>query len=153
MKITSDLTALNKMVKSVGESYAVRVGIFSDRTERKDDDEMDNAAIGAAHELGSFERHLPIRSWLLMPIRVSTTEIIREIAYGMVQKLAYFGIVAVLKDLGFACENAILAAFKSGGFGTWKPISKRTAEAKGSTAILIDTGQLRRAVASQVVKV
>ena len=57
MKIEQDLTKLNKFVKEIGENYRVRVGIFSNRTERNDGGDMDNAAIGAAHELGSFERH------------------------------------------------------------------------------------------------
>lgn len=69
------------------------------------------------------------------------------------QSFAHFGIVDLLKDLGFACENAILAAFKSGGFGMWKDIKESTKKRKGSSAILIETNQLRRSVASQVVKV
>lgn len=152
MQVRHDLTKLNKFVKNIQENWAVRVGIFSNRTDRTEGDDVDNAAIGLQHELGVFTKKIPIRSWLRMPLVVSQSEIIREVSYGKVQKLAYFGFPALLKDLGFACENAILAAFKSGGFGTWKPISKRTADAKGSTAILIDTGQLRRSVASQVVK-
>lgn len=153
MRITHDLTKLNKFVKSGDSDWRVRVGIFGNRSERRGNDEMDNAAIGAAHELGSFERHLPIRSWLLMPIRVSTTQIIRDASYSMVQLFALGRTYDVLKRLGFACEDAILKAFSSGGFDTWEPISQRTAKAKGSDAILIDTGQLRRSVASQVVKV
>lgn len=152
MRITHDLTKLSKFVKGVDERWSVRVGIFSDRTDRKEKGEMDNAAVGLQHELGSFTKKIPIRSWLRMPLGVSQREIIRDASYGANELIGLGRIAEVLKRLGFACEDAILAAFKSGGFGTWKPISARTAKAKGSTAILIETNQLRRSVASQVVK-
>lgn len=151
-QVRHDLSKLNKFVRAVTDRYAVRVGIFSNRTDRKGTDEVDNAYIGLTHELGSFERHIPIRSWLVMPLRVSQNEIVKKATVGMVDLLAEGRMDRVLKDLGFACEDAVLAAFKSGGFGTWKPLKASTVKRKGSSAILIDTGQLRRAVASQVVK-
>lgn len=151
MLVKHDLKRLEKFVKSLSGKYSVQVGIFADKTDRRDTNEVDNAAVGLLHELGSFERHIPIRSWLVMPLRVSATEIIRDGSRGMVDLMAQGYMDRVMKEFGFACEDAILAAFKSGGFGTWKPISKETAERKGSTAILIDTGQLRRATASRVV--
>lgn len=152
MRIQSDLTKLNKFVKGVNENWAVRIGIFSDRTSRKESGADDNASIGAKHEMGVFSKNLQARSWLAMPLRVDQRRIIRDASHGMKELLALGRVYDVLKRLGFACEDSILAAFKSGGFGTWKPISKRTADAKGSTAILIETGQLRRSVASQVFK-
>lgn len=150
----SDLKKLNKFVKGLSEKFAVRIGIFNNRTDRKETSEVDNAYVGLLHELGSFERNIPVRSWLVMPLRTSQNEIVRKASIGMVDLLAVGRIDRVLKDFGFACEDAILAAFKSGGFGTWKPLRPATVKRKGgSTAILIDTGQLRRAVASQVIKV
>ena len=87
-----------------------------------------------------------------MPLRVSQTEIVRKASIGMLDMLAAGKKDRVMREFGFACEDAILAAFKSGGFGTWEKLKPSTVKRKGSTAILIDTVQLRRAVASQVIE-
>jgi len=150
--VKHDLTKLRRFVKGITSKYAVRIGIFGDRTDRNDDNEVDNAYVGMLHELGSFERNIPARSWLMMPLRLSQNEIIKKAGVGMGDLLAQGYMDRVLKDLGFACEDAVLAAFKSGGFGMWRPLKPSTIKRKGSAAILIDTGQLRRSVASQVVK-
>jgi hypothetical protein len=146
-RVTSDLSKLNRFVKAVGDDWRVRVGIFGSRSERNDTNVEDNASIGLKHELGSFSEHLPQRSWLTMPLRVSQREIIRDASLGAKELMALGRMYDVLRNLGFACEDAILAAFRSGGFGTWAPLKDK----KANHAILIHTGQLRKSVASQVV--
>jgi hypothetical protein len=169
-RVTHDLTKLTRFAKEISgaSGWAVRVGIFSDKSPRKDGDEMDNAAVGLQHELGVISRRIPIRSWLTMPLRVTSAEIVREVAYAMKDKLAHFGIPAMLKDLGYACEKAIEDAFHTSGFGTWQALKPATVRRKMAAfmkkhpgfnpaehtneGILVDTGQLRRSVASKVVK-
>jgi len=150
-KFNSDFTKLNKFVKAIGEDSRVQVGIFQNRSQRKDNSTT-NAEVGLSHELGVISRNVPIRSWLMMPLRVSANQIVKEGSLGMIDLLAQGYKDRVLKEFGFACENAILDAFRTGGFGTWEPLKPATIKRKGSTAILMDTGQLRRSVASRVVK-
>ena len=163
-----DLAKLTKFVKGMTSQYSVRVGIFGDRSARKNDNVVDNAYVGMVHELGSFSRGIPIRSWLVMPIRVSQNEILKEAGTGIKDLLAAGKMDRVLQELGFACEDAIYAAFESGGFGTWAPLKVRTVKHKlrrflkqqpwekasehTKEGILIDSTQLRKSVTSQVVK-
>lgn len=151
MRVRHDFIKLDRFVRAISSKYVVRVGIFTNKNTRKEEG-VTNADVGLAHELGSPTRHIPIRSWLVMPLRVSQKEIVRKASIGLLDLLAADKMERVMRDFGFACEDSILDAFKSGGFGTWKPLKPSTIKRKGSSAILIDTGQLRRAVASQVVK-
>ena len=72
---------------------------------------------------------------------------------GALQKLAQGDVIGVLSDLGIACETAIGEAFDSSGYGDWAPNTAATINNKKSSSPLIDTGQLRRSVASAVVKI
>ena len=125
IQLKHDFTKLNKFVKSMTSDYVVRVGIFSDRTGRTDSGDIDNATIGLINELGSFERHIPPRSWLSMPIKVSQKEIIKEGSYGMVDLLAAGHMERVLKEFGFACEAVYMTPLRVVGLGLGLPISLR----------------------------
>jgi hypothetical protein len=57
----------------------------------------------------------------------------------------------VYVKLGEIAENIIQGAFESGGYGTWDKNSDRTIKEKGSSRPLIDSGQLRDSITSDVV--
>lgn len=145
-----DLGPLHKFVKSIGNKNFVRVGIFGDKNGRSQKGRT-NAEIGAIHEYGSFTPVIiPARSFLRMPLFKKKDEILKEAGQNAGNLFGEGKHMQVLKNLGIACENAIQEAFASRGFGQWKPDAPSTIKRKRSSAPLIDTSQLRRAISSQV---
>jgi phage gpG-like protein len=141
--VKSDFRALNDFVKGITSKANVKVGIFGKKSGRKEGS-LTNAEVGAIHEFGSFSRGIPARSFLRMPLFQKSETIVSEGSAGSLKMLAKGNLIGILKNLGIACERAILGAFDSRGYGTWAPLKVR----KGTP--LIDTGQLRRAITSKV---
>lgn len=152
-EVKYDVSKLNRFVKAMSEKYVVKVGIMGTKNARNDGNNMSNARLGAIHELGFPPSNIPPRSFLKMPLARQSSQILKQASAGMLQLLADGKTMQVLARLGIACENAIQEAFASGGFGVWKKLKPQTIQHKGSDAILIDTGQLRRAISSKVEKV
>lgn len=129
----------------------VQVGIFGAKNGRDDDGTgTTNAEVGAKMEFGVISDHIPPRSFLRMPITAKGEAIFKAAAHGfgalMIANKAHDFLVRV----GVEAENAILEAFRTRGWGSWKPNAPMTIKLKGSDSPLIDTGQLRRAIASRV---
>ena len=148
-QVKTDLSKLQTFVKSLDDRHVVKVGIFGAKNSRNGSGKT-NADIGAKHEFGSYSDHIPMRSFLRMPLFAKSENIVKEASVGSLALLAEGKIVTVLKRLGIACENAIQEAFGSGGFGSWKPITMFTRSKKHSSQILIDTAQMRRSISSKV---
>jgi phage gpG-like protein len=87
-----------------------------------------------------------------MPLRIMSKHIMEETAEGADKLLRDGNVKMVLTRMGIACEKAIQEAFRSSGFGTWRENAPSTIQRKGSSAPLIDTGQLRRSITSKVVE-
>jgi len=105
--------------------------------------------VGAAHEFGT--ENLYERSFLRAPFTLKKSEINRAIqaqvaAVGAGQKDA----ATALNLIGIVARNISVKAFETGGYGTWPDIKEETKEAKGSSGILIDTGELRGAITWEV---
>ncbi len=109
-----------------------------------------NAEIGLDHELGSVTRHLPKRSFLLMPLTFYLFDAVKKKSKVLNKLISVADIVKFYATLGIIAENVIQEAFKKGGPG-WQPLSPVTIEKKGSDKILISTGQLRKSITSRVV--
>lgn len=148
-----DLTKLQTFVKGVDDKHRVQVGIFGNKSARKDGGDLSNADVGAVHEFGSFSDNIPMRSFLRMPLNTQSDQILKQVTPGSRELVATGKMTLLLKRLGIACENVIQAAFASRGFGTWKPNKPATIRRKGSDVPLIDTAQLRRSIASRVVAI
>lgn len=166
-----DFTGLDNFVKAMDTAgkFVVRVGIFGNKnareiaaaqktgkssirkTVRGTTSTLTNAELGIIHELGSIERGIPPRSFLRMPLQQRTKEILADATKGAAEMIAKGNILGVLKRLGIACEKQIQLAFATRGFGSWQPDAPATVRKKGSNQPLIDTAQLRRSIASQVV--
>lgn len=165
--IKSDFNSLNTFIRSLNSGMVVNVGIFGNKTTRADLSKpvphgtanairfgnrsyapdkggITNAEVGFINEFGSNKRHIPARSFLRMPIFQKADQILAYvIKAGALKKLKEGKMIQVLADLGIACEAAIGQAFASGGWGSW------AANKRGGSP-LVDTGQLRRSIASTV---
>jgi hypothetical protein len=174
VKVSLNTDKLEEIERALLAKYMTRVGILGSKTNRmttetmrrvrktggihkvgKSPSSLTNAEIGLMMEKGSLANRIPRRSFLEMPLVLKSAGLL-----AMKNKLwAIFEggpeTAARLKqayvELGHAAERIIQAAFQSGGFGHWKPDSLSTMKRKGSTAPLIDTGQLRRSITSDVV--
>lgn len=145
-----DYSKLNKIANNLDDKHVVRVGIFGSKSARKGDGPT-NAYIGSIHEFGWPPSGIPPRSFLRWPIAFRATQIAKDAAIGAGKLMLEGKFLMILKRLGLAAENAVQLAFATHGFNRWPPDKVATAERKGSGAPLIDTGQLRRSIASQVV--
>ncbi len=152
-QIKFNLDGLDDLKKKLGGSYVTRVGILGGKAAREDDAPMNNAEIGLVHEFGSEGANIPPRSFLRLPLEEKRRELMKAFATNTARAAIESGdYKKVFQVLGVKAEEIIQEAFASGGFGRWPALKASTVAMKGSSAILIDTGQLRRAITSDVVK-
>lgn len=152
--IRADLSELERILRELGGTFVARVGILgSNAGQKHPDGDLTNAEIGVIQEFGSVSRNIPPRSFLRMPIERKTEYLVQRMGVSRVRDAMNQGdIFTVYKILGIAAEGVVKDAFSSRGYGTWKANASSTVAAKGSDAPLIDTGQLRRSISSDVRK-
>ena len=165
-----DTTGLDNLLTVAEKKYAVRVGILGNKAHAKhrmetgdlkkhgghkignNASELTNAEIGLRHEKGVKSEHLPRRSWLVTPLEDHLPENLNKIGEETIEMIIKHQWLPAYQELGIICEQIIQRGFETGGFGKWKVLSKFTIQQKGSSAILIDTAQLRKSVTSTVVQ-
>lgn len=140
------LQRLITQVASEEKNSRVQVGIFS--SSARIDSDLTNGDIGAVHEFGSMSQHIPQRSFLRMPL---TTRLKDNVSSNWGETILRQGFNSALRKLGVMGENTVQKAFATGGFGVWPKLKPATIARKRSSAILIDTSQLRRSISSRVV--
>lgn len=150
MNRKTNLDGLRELAAALSGKGRVQVGLFG-RKNNRNGSGTTNAELGMVHELGSFSRHIPPRSFLRMPITRQTNEIMKDASSEIPNIWQKGGMLAFLTRVGHAAENAVQQAFASRGFGSWAPDKPATIARKGSDSPLIDTRQLSRAVASRAV--
>lgn len=147
--LKSDFNKLNEFVKGLQSGFVVDVGILGKKSARNDTQGLTNADVGFINEFGTGK--IPKRSFLRMPIFQYSEQILEGVKKaGALRKLAAGKMIQVLADVGIACEAVIVQSFASAGWGSWPPNRPSTIRRKGSSAPLIDTGQLRRSISSAV---
>lgn len=152
---TINLEGLDKLIKALKvKAPVIRVGILSGSSQRSSTaaNTPTNAEIGAAHEFGAPARGLPERSFLRMPL--SRFLVKRMEAAGALDRETLKAIIKQgsltpwLKKVAVLAEAVVQDAFDSGGFGEW-PQWKKGYTSKTGT-LLVDTGQLRDSITSEV---
>lgn len=160
-KISINLEGLDEIRKGLGENWYAKVGILGSsknarakfNQERIGGEELTNVELGVIHEFGSAEHGIPARSFLRMPIETQKDEIMKFLSSAKVKEMIEQGrIKSVFQWLGLVGEGIVQRAFTTRGYGKWKPNAPYTIAQKGSSAPLIDTGQLRRSITSEAAK-
>jgi hypothetical protein len=177
IKITLDIEKLLKMKEELAKKYRARVGVLGQKTNRipmltgesheryklrvkkllKDNPELKanesktNAEIGLLQEMGSLSLHIPRRSFLEMPLSLKMPDYSRFFGNQLMKAIDEGNLKPVYTNLGIKGEQVVQLAFASRGFGHWPENAPYTIQKKGSSTPLIDTGQLRRSVTSDVV--
>lgn len=150
-QVNVDLSGLTKLKKGLAKGYFAKVGYLGSNAPREGDDGINNPTLAVIMEYGSVSQNIPPRSTLRMPIQTHGREITEFLTSGDIKRDFEAGRMNdIFTKLGVFAENIVQEAFETGGFGKWAPLKKATIARKGSSAILIDTAQLRRSVTSEV---
>lgn len=146
---TPDLSSLLRLQQAIAEAAAkfVVVGVPENKSGRNDG-ELGNADIAFIHEMGDPARDLPERSFL----RSTMAE--RRQAYQVLAAKAMRKVLAgdltvehALELIGLAAAGDVQETIEQGEFA---PLAPETIRRKGSSRPLIDKGQLRQSITSEV---
>lgn len=137
----------------------VQVGVWDTQSRapvaHQPQQDRNNPTIGLAMEFGEprniFRGRTPPRSFLRFPLQVHLRDKISYIGRSVWRAiLLKKGLRLALQELGWRAENVVQEGFATEGWGKWAPLHRRTIARKGSTKILIDSGQLRQGITSKV---
>lgn len=149
IEIKYDNNILKALEKALKRIPSVKVGVFQQNNSREDG--KTNAEIGVYHEYGT--KNLPIRSFLRMPLMNHFNQYLEnagaldeETLKNIVDEKSALQFVA---KMGFVAEEVVDDAFNTGGFGEWPSSDMRY---KKNKQTLIETRQLQRSIASEVVE-
>ena len=163
-KISFNLDGLEDISRKVG-SMRTRVGVIGSKAAqshlldskgvgnpRGGKSYINNATLALIQIFGSLTRNIPARDFLLMPIMKKRRELIQSLQTGSMRDAFMKGDYKKMMELlGVKAEEIVQQAFETSGFGSWAPNKPATIAAKGSSAPLINTAQLRKSVSSDVV--
>lgn len=159
----ADNELLDKLIRLFRDSnVSTKIGILENtaRHERNAGDSgavstAGNADIGAIHEFGGWSNgaRIPRRSFLRMPLETQFQKFLKssDITGETLKRAIKAGnLDPVANKLARAAKDCVLAAFDTGGFGTWPEHSPNYKSESGK--LLEDTQQLRNSIDSKVDK-
>jgi hypothetical protein len=157
IKFKIDTKSLDGIEKSLEKKYATKVGVLGSAGMHPDG-KLTMAEIALKNEFGQLSatsgtQKVPARSFLRFPIEFKSKAIAKELLKikDKVEKRLLDGdFKYFFTMMGISAEGKIQEAFESRGFGQWKANSPYTIKKKGSDSPLIDTGELRKSVSSEV---
>lgn len=147
--IEADFKALDKLIAGLDKKHYVDVGILGENASKTEAGGATLGMIGAVHMFGTIDGSTPKRDFIVMPLQAHQAEIQKQVEPRMAKHLETGDVKGIFTDIGIAAESVIQDAFDTGGFGTWPDIKQETKDRKGSDAILIDEGKLRKAISSK----
>ena len=151
VSIKADTQALKDVQKGLSKAGYVKVGVLGNEASRGEEG-INNAELGAVQEFGSASKNIPPRSFLRAPLEGDKKQIIKALQSKAVKKAIEEGNAeAALELVGIAAEGVVDEAFATSGGGTWAANKPSTVRKKGSSRPLVDTGELRRSITSEVI--
>lgn len=153
--VSYNIAGLEQLQKELGKQYYTRVGILGAKAARSDESKegLNNAMLGLIMIFGSLSKKIPPRDFLITPIVQNNKRLLEALASGkMMKKIESGDFKGCFKLLGVIAETFIHEAFQTSGDGQWPPNKPSTIKRKGSDKPLIDTRQLERSIASDVVE-
>lgn len=150
-KIDFDNSGFKIVKGALKDSLKTRVGILGSKASADHGDGMTNVEIGSIHEFGSISRNIPARSFLRIPLEEHIWEWVKKNKDRYNELLETGSVEKWYVALGFEAERIVDEAFTTSGYGKWQALKPITIKRKGSAMPLIDTGQLRASITSQVI--
>jgi hypothetical protein len=146
-EIKTDFKDLDLMIKKLAKKASVKVGILGSATYEGG---ATVAGIGAVHEFGYPEGGIPERSFIRVPLQTRGSEIEPIIKKKLkAGDLVRGDIKGILNIIGLAAVGIVVDSFDESGPG-WPDITERTKKRKKSSKILIDTGELMKAISYEI---
>lgn len=146
---TPDLSSLLRLQQAIAEAAAkfVVVGVPENKSARQDG-ELGNADIAFIHEMGDPARDLPERSFLRSTM-AEKRQAYQELAAKVMRKVMAGDMTVEqgLELIGMAAASDVQETIEQGEFA---PLAPETIRRKGSSKPLIDKGQLRQSITSEV---
>lgn len=146
---TPDLSSLLRLQQAIAEAAAkfVVVGVPENKSSRNDG-ELGNADIAFIHEMGDPARDLPERSFLRSTM-AERRQAYQELAAKVMRKVLAGDMTVehALELIGLAAAGDVQETIEQGEFA---PLAPETIRRKGSSKPLIDKGQLRQSITSEV---
>jgi|WetSurMetagenome_2_1015567.scaffolds.fasta_scaffold300585_1 hypothetical protein len=131
------------------KTHGAEIGVYGGTEENG----SDLVEVASVHENGSVDGRIPPRPFLSMPCIMYRNDIRETYARGLKRYLTTpQGWEKVLGAVCHKAEEIVNEAFDTGGFSLWPPLKEVTVARKGSRAILIHTGNLRRNVRTKITK-
>lgn len=150
VKVTVD--RVSEVLQAISRLVAkdVLVGVPESKTERKDDEPINNATLAYIHEFGSPAANIPARPFLMPGIANAQDKVTERFKKAATAALDGNSQKAdqQLNQAGLVAADAVQVKINTGPF---KELSERTIderERRGRTGTkpLIDTGQLRNSI-------
>lgn len=145
-----NVKGLDQLLKALKATPpVVRIGVLGGGARS---DGSSNATVGAAHEFGTHT--LPARSFLRVPISENLAD--RMESAGAFDKDVLADVIASgtirpwMQKVAILAEGIVAEAFDTGGFGKWPALKAKTLGRKKVQQILVETGQLRNSISSEV---
>jgi len=147
VKIKLNDKAFKELKKNL-KSARVKVGLPKGTPDR--DDGMSMIELGAIHEFGSHANNIPERSFIRETLNTKQQEYMK-FATSQARRviLQEQSISTAIENLGIWGQREIKKKFIN---NNWQPNAPLTAQLKGSSRPLIDTGALRQAITWEVAK-
>jgi phage gpG-like protein len=166
--VTIDSSLMTLIEDKLKERWKAQVGILGSDVERQnlirvkygekskawtgEKSPLTNAKIGTIHEFGIFKLHIPARSFLRMPLNLHLFDAIKQGSGKLGEAVKEGDMGKFYALIGIYAEKVVQEAFAAHGPG-WAPLKPQTIARKGSSAQLIDSGQLRKSITSRAVKI
>ena len=142
-----ELKGLDKLIKALKiKPPIVRIGVLGGGR---------NSEIGAVHEFGAPSRNIPQRSFLRIPLtdnlnkEMERSGLLNENTLKAV--IANGNMVPWIEKVAIVAEGIVDDAFESSGDGKWPKWKDPNYHNEGGM-LLVDSGQLRNSITSEVVE-
>jgi len=150
-----EVKGLEQLLKALKQKpVSGKIGVLGNSSrEAKKGGSTTNATVGAVHEYGAPARNIPQRSFLRIPImenlekELEKSELLEEDTFKQV--LIVGNVKPWMKQVMLCAEAVVDDAFETSGHGKW-PAWKDPKYHNEGGMILVDSGQLRRSITSEV---
>ena len=151
VKIDINLKQLENLAQNSKKQFVAKMGLIGASANKRGGGGLTNSEIGVIHEFGSLSKGIPRRSFLKETFIVKQENFNKAIAGFIARDITKKnGMRKIFDSIALYGQGLVAQAFHTSGFGRWKPLSPNTIKAKGSAAILIDTGIMRKSINSKV---
>lgn len=154
---TLELRGLDQLIKALkAKPPRIKIGVLASNSRHPTHHEKKaptNSLLGAVHEFGSPARNIPPRSFLRVPLAENLSKNLEKSGLldkdTLAQVVKQGSILPWINQVAVVAEGVVDDAFETSGDGKWPPWKNPDYKNEGGM-LLVDSGQLRQSITSQV---